>query len=89
MKNAKNVQYGDIIFLQNSDSFDGFKGGATGFFNAGDIKKLNYLAQWDYGDVSEVRDKIPAGSSDTVFKYGKYVLIYNRGLGYAGLSVII
>lgn len=83
-------EYATIVFLQNSDDFDDFKGGAEGFFDASDKEKAKYLSQWDYGDYDDVSSKKPWGSGDTVVKVnvsgaGKYILTYNDSLEYAGL----
>jgi len=46
--------------------------------------------QWENGDRGEVRDDLGAGSSDSKFekKFGDdtYIMTYNSGLGYAGLT---
>ena len=90
-------KYTQIVFLQNSQDFESFRGrggkGEDGFFNSPYKEKAKFLSQWDYGSESEydTRSKPSAGTHDTVVKInvpmaGKYILTYNRGLGYAGLE---
>lgn len=49
---------------------------------------IDYLSQWDFGGESEYDIPIgdPWGKSDTIYRKGNYVLSYNLGLGYIGLS---
>lgn len=89
-----NEGYTTIVFLQNSQDFDDFKGsggkGIDGFFDSSDKEMAKFLSQWDYGDAPDEGNQKPWGSSDTVKNVnvpgaGKYILTYNSRLGYAGL----
>lgn len=88
---AGKKEYVSIVFLQNSQDFDNFKGkkgpeAQSAFFEASDEEKLKYLQQWDYGDSGETCPKPSHGSSDRIYKKGDYIMSYNPGLGYAGLE---
>lgn len=88
---AKN--YASVVFLQNSQDFNDFRGsggkGIEGFFDSSEKEMMKYLQQWDYGDnYGEVVDPMQMkGSRDDVYKSGRYLMTYNSGLGYAGLYV--
>jgi len=93
---AEGKEYGTVVFMQNSQDFDDFKGsggrGQEGFFDSSEKEMAKFLSQWDMGYQDEVDSRKPWGSSDTVRKItipgaGKYILTYNSGLGYAGLYV--
>ena len=49
---------------------------------------IDYLAQWDQGQDSEVNPSTtpPWGSSDKTFDRGDYILSWNEGLGYVALT---
>jgi len=90
--------YVEIVFLQNSQDFDDFTDKETGesgidaFFDASEDDMIDYLMKWEYGDRGTVRKENPGGTSDNTFekKFGNdtYMMNYNRGLGYAGLTRI-
>ena len=89
-------EYIEIISLQKPDSFDTFTDKSTGekgvdaFFDASEEDMMEYLMQWEYGERGEVSDKEPWGTSDKKFEKKEgdvtYVMNYNRGLEYAGLT---
>ena len=74
-------QYGDIIFLQDDQANEVM----NILREKGEDAAMDYLSQWDYGDVGEVRDEIPAGNADEKYERGEYIMHYNTPLGYAGL----
>lgn len=82
--------YHDIVFINEYDdeTIKDFLNDNTRNLKESDV--VEYLAQWDYGSEMEhsPRNEPPYGTSDTVFKYGEYILSYNSGLGYAGLTRI-
>ena len=87
-------EYATIVFLQNSQDFNDFRGsggrGVEGFFDSSEKEMAKFLSQWDYGEYHDTDTKKPWGTADTVTKVnvsgaGKYILTYNSGLGYAGL----
>ena len=50
---------------------------------------VDYLSQWDYGDERlDWRDSPPWGSQDRIFKMGPYILSYDPGLPYFGLTLV-
>jgi predicted nucleic-acid-binding Zn-ribbon protein len=81
-------QYSSVIFLQDSESESAMQiledDGEDGLFE--------FLWQWDNGDIYNTynEDNPPWGTSDTVKKFkdydeDKYILVYNKPLGYCGL----
>lgn len=84
-RNKTAVQYGDIVFLEGSE--------AEEILNIidkqGEAAGLEYLEQWDYGDVGEVRDQEPWGSNDRVYQEGDLVMSYNDNNASVGLTRIL
>jgi hypothetical protein len=95
LNNNDNVKFEDIIFHQNSQSFDGFNGSGgidiDGFFESDEKEMISFLSQWDNGDSMPNNNHPGYGTNDKVFLDTKnnYLLTYNFNLGYASLQRII
>lgn len=50
---------------------------------------VEYLSQWDHGEDHRVTDTLGAGTHDDVAEHNGYVITWNVGLTYVGLSRII
>jgi hypothetical protein len=80
-------EYADIVFMQGDDADAALEYAENGeHFGAALIE---YLSQWDYGDVGEVRDALPHGSRDDSYEAGDYVVSWNRGTGNCGLVRVL
>jgi len=93
LKLGSKKEYARIVFLQNSQDFDGFRGkkgdeAQDAFFKASEPEMLKYLMQWDMGNSTETSPTPAHGTSDKVYRKGDYIMSYNSGLGYAGLEKI-
>ena len=71
-----------IVFLQGDEAIEPI----NILNNEGKDAAINYLAQWDMGDRGEVMDELAAGSSDSTYEAGDYLLSWNTGLEYIGLE---
>jgi len=78
-------QYASIVFLQGDEASEAF----TILEEDGEDALLNYLTQWDYGEYHDISDSSQAGSDDTTFENGDYLVSYNRPLPYISLEKII
>lgn len=76
------VQYTSIVFLQDQDADEPIKI----FEQDGSGACLEFLKQWDYGDSAEVSLTAPWGAYDFLFQIDEYVVNYNFGLPYIGLT---
>lgn len=85
--------YVDIVFMQGDEGcevvdrlcrVEGVV--AHGATDATIADAIEYLSQWDYGDDDNVRADLGAGSRDEIVERDGYVLTWNLGLGYVGLS---
>lgn len=78
--------YFNIVFRQGDDAIEPFE-----ILNEeGAQAAIEYLSMWDFGGesencISESIDK-PWGTGDKIYKSGCYILSYNTGLGYIGLT---
>lgn len=80
--------YASIVFLQGDEAE--VKEAFEILDKKGEEGLLDYLLQWDYGDAPiETMKRIPWGLKDSLFKKGSYVVSYNVGLGYVGLTVLL
>ena len=77
-------QWADIVFLDGDDYIE-----AESAVDSGAYTWLEYMQQWDYGDIGEVRDSSPAGTRDDVWQEDGYEISLNRSIGYAGLCRLI
>lgn len=97
----ENVRYYPIVFLQNSQDFDGFSGGSVdgglsgrdAFFEATEQEQIDYLMQFfDESALSgEYSTDIPWGDSDQFVwadKGENLIMTLNPKYGYAGLTYI-
>ena len=75
--------YYSIVFLQNDyETKEPFE-----ILNEkGEDSVIEYLSQWDYGDMQIGSLDKPWGTSDTIYEKGSYVLSYNEPLTYIGLT---
>ena len=76
------VQYTSIIFLQDSEADEPMKI----LEQDGQDACLEHLREWDYGGSDEVALKAPWGANDHLFQIFNYVVNYNSGLSYIGLT---
>ena len=75
-------QYLQIVFMQGDDAREPL----AILDKQGESAALDFLSEWDYGDACPTNNEPNAGTSDTVYKQGNYLLTYNTGLGYIGLD---
>lgn len=76
-------EYTDIVFMQGDDADEAmaYAENADHFGAA----LIEYLSQWDYGDIGEVRNVLPHGSRDDSYEADDYIVSWNRGMGNCGL----
>lgn len=80
------LTYGQIVFLQGDEATEALEILQT----KGKVACIEYLAQWDNGDQGlEFRDTPSAGSTDSVFQHGEYILTYQGRYDYVGLERIV
>jgi hypothetical protein len=79
----ENTSYCSVIFLSNSQDTEEV---LQILDNDGEESAIEYLSQWDNGEVFDCRDTPENGESDHVYYSGEYVLNWNSGLGYIGLE---
>lgn len=95
---SKDKKYYDIVFLQNSQDFEGFDGsggtGVDGFFESSEEEMFEYLIQW-YSPESinnSYYDNAPWGEDDLIFEKNlgdqTFIVSYNPSLQYAGLLLV-
>ncbi|OQA82032.1 MAG: hypothetical protein BWY31_03441 [Lentisphaerae bacterium ADurb.Bin242] len=79
-------EYMSIVFIQNEEAEE-----PLNILEAqGKGAALQYLRQWDYGeDDGETYPENPAGSGDSTYREGNYIMSYNSSMGYIGLCKII
>ena len=77
--------YLNIVFMQNSQDTEE---PLRILEEQGEHAALEYLKQWDYGDACEERDEPSAGTDDTIYREGDYIMSYNLRLEYIGLERI-
>ena len=76
------VQYTSIVFIQDSEADEPLKI----LKQDGQMACLEHLRGWDYRESAEVSLKAPWGAQDDLFQIGDYVVNYNWGLPYIGLT---
>lgn len=78
-------QYATITFVQEEQANEAYEI----YKNKSLVDVVDYLSQWDYGDERlDWRDLPPWGSQDRIFRMGPYVLSYDPGLPYFGLTLV-
>jgi len=95
--NLFEAKYREIIFLQDSQDFNDFKGtggkGLSGFFDSDEQEMFDYLYQYDSPDNDNIVNYKPWGTSDTTvtmkFSRKTFVMNYNERKGYAGLVEVL
>lgn len=75
------MKYARIVFMQGEEAEEPLRI----LDEDGTKAAIDYLAQWDNGD-EDVHSSSSAGTSDTVIAKGRYVLSFNRYIGYIGLE---
>ena len=76
--------YVEVVFMQGEDANEAL----NVLDEQGEAAAIDHLAQWDNGDEGETRGTPSAGSQDVTYRDGRYLLTYNRALGYIGLERI-
>lgn len=59
------------------------------FADKTDQEKVEFFAQWDYGEYHRINEEPASGDADTVVEIDGYRLSYNADLEYAGLEKIL
>lgn len=77
-------QYANIVFMQGQEAEE-----VIDILNSqGEEAALRHLQQWDNGEYHDISD-YPFGKSDKLFKSGDYIMGYNTGIPYVGLSKVL
>jgi len=80
------MTYANIVFMQSSqDTAEPLRI----LEEQGEHAALEYLKQWDYGDSYEENNEPCAGTDDTIYREGPYIMSYNTRLEYIGLERVI
>lgn len=79
-------EFENVVFMQGDDAEE-----ALGILdNQGEEAAAEHLKQWHYPGEHETREDLGQGTQDTVREFpegdGTYYLVYNKPLGYIGLS---
>jgi len=74
--------YLDIIFFQEWEAEEAI----AILESEGEIAAIEHLSQWDNGDSGIPSPTLGAGTMDTIYRNGSYILTYNLSLPYIGLS---
>lgn len=92
----KRRRYSEVIFMQGDEAeqvltklahIEGVV--VHGATEESIAEAVEYLSQWDHGEDHRVTDTLGAGTHDDVAEHNGYVLTWNVGLTYVGLSRII
>jgi hypothetical protein len=87
-EDTKKMKYSDIILMEGSEA----QGVLKLLEEEGEESALEFLKQWNYGEstIQEMEEgQTPWGRSDDIYRKDDYVMSYNKGLGYIGLTQII
>lgn len=77
-------EYADIVFLQGHEAEE-----VMDILNQqGAEAAMNHLKQWDNGEYHNVTEN-PFGTQDKLYREGDYVMGYNTGIPYIGLSKLM
>lgn len=79
------TKYASVVFMSGDDAIEPLEI----LEEQGEGAAIEYLAQWDYGEYSDVRDHTSAGNSDYVMESAPYRLNYNLRMGYIGLERLV
>jgi hypothetical protein len=81
---SKKKYYQQVVFLQGHEADEPLR-----ILDEDGVEAtVRYLSQWDMGE-GEVSDHSKQGQLDSEEVFGRYLLSYNRGLGYIGLESIV
>jgi len=83
------MKYTNIFFLQGEEA----KEALNILDKKGHVATFNFLQEWNYGE-SEIEENntegfTPWGSGDRLYRNGNFVMSYNFGMGYIGLTEIV
>ena len=82
------MKYSNIIFLQGEEANEVI----NILEKQGEQKAFDYLQQWNYGEspieTNNNQDFTPWGTNDRLYKIDNYVMSYNLGIPYIGLTEI-
>lgn len=79
-------KFQEIVFIQGEEAEELLEI----LKSRGESAALQYLVQWDYGEGDgDIHDENPAGSNDSTYSEGCYIISYSTTLGYIGLCKII
>ena len=76
------TRYEDVIFLQGEEAEHVLEI----IQRDGAEKGIEHLQQWHYSGEHMTRDELPHGTDDNVHESDGYILYWNSGIPYAGLS---
>lgn len=86
IEKALQKEYASIVFMKGEEADEPL----TILDERGQDAAIKYLAQWDQGEYYNLTDSfMDAGSNDTIYESGDYILVYNNALNYIGLSKLI
>jgi len=75
-------RYENVVFIQNEEADEPLR-----ILNSqGEEAVIDYLSQWHNPGEHETSETPGSGGSDSVYEKDGYILSYNEGLGYIGLS---
>lgn len=77
-------EYADIVFMQGHEAEEVM----NILDQQGQEAAMNHLKQWDDGEYHTVTAN-PFGSKDKLYRQGDYIMAYNTGIPYIGLSKLM
>lgn len=77
------MKYLSIVFMQGEEANEPLEI----LEKHGKRKCIDFLAQWDMGDCTTIRDDPGFGTSDNMYRLGHYILNANPRLSYIGLEL--
>lgn len=77
-----NKRYEIIVFMQGEETEETME--ILNQFGA--LRALNHLKQWHYLNEHETSSELGFGSNDRTFTNGRYIMNWNSGLPYVGLT---
>ena len=84
------MKYASIVYLQESEADEAL----DILKSQGPEAAMQHLAQWDYGEYHDVRDKPLYGADDDTFRsldsgQPDYILSWNSRMGTIGLELVL
>lgn len=75
-------RYENVVFMQGDDALDAL----NILDQRGEEMALKHLKQWHYPGKHMKQDQPGYGEADQIYNSGPYIMSYNTGMGYIGLS---